>query len=172
MTTRLHFVLSLCVSLVAIVMVIGCTQTAPEPAGGGEAPAAQADTDLDPHDVPITEEQKAALREQTAKFADAVATIKQFRDEIEKETAAGIPENPFQAHQALDKADLVLQWLPEIARQSGVAKEHWETINTSANALRTLFEQVHQNIDSRQNPDFAAVAGEIDEKLAGLTGIE
>lgn len=172
MTTRLPFALFLSVSVVAVALAVGCTQAIPEPPGGGEAPAAQADTDCDPHDVPITAEQTAALRDQTAKFADAVATIKQFRDEIEKETAAGIPENPFQAHQALDKADLVLQWLPEIARQSGVAKEHWETINTSANALRTLLEEVHQNIDSRQNPDFAAVAGEIDEKLAGLTGIE
>lgn len=172
MTTRLPFVLFLSVSMVAIALAVGCTQAVPEPAGGGESPAAQADTDYDPHDAPITEEQKAALRDQTAQFADAVATIKQFRDEIEKETAAGIPENPFQAHQALDKVDLVLQWLPEIARQSGVAKEHWEMINTSANALRTLFEQIHQNIDSQQNPDVAAVAGAIDEKLAGLTGIE
>ena len=171
MTTRLPFVLLLSVNIVAMTLSIGCTQTAPEPAGGGEAPAAQADTDLDPHDVPITEDQKAELRDQTAKFTAAVTTIAQFRGEIEKETAAGIPANPLKAHQALDKADLVLQWLPEIARQSDVAKEHWEAITTSANALRALFDQVHLNIDNRQNPDFAAVAGEIDENLAGLKEI-
>ena len=140
-------------------------------AGGGATATAEAEDDYNPHDVPITEEQKAELRDQTAQFADAVATIKQFRDEIEQETAAGIPENPYKAHQALDKADLVLQWLPEIARNSGVAKEHWETVNTSANDLRTLFEQVHQNIDNKQDPNFAAVADEIDQKVAGLEEI-
>jgi hypothetical protein len=171
MTMRLPFVLSLSVSMFAMTLSIGCTQTAPEQAGGGEAPAAQADTDLDPHDVPITEEQKAELRDQTAEFTDAVATIARFRNEIEQETAAGIPEHPFRAHQALDKADLVLQWLPQIARQSYIPKSHWEAITTSANALRTLFDQVHLNIDNREDPGFAAVADDIDAKLAALQEI-
>ncbi|MCL4207381.1 MAG: hypothetical protein KJ000_33275 [Pirellulaceae bacterium] len=171
MTTRLPVVLFLSVSMVTVAITIGCTQTAPQPAGSGAAPAAPADADYDPHDRPITDEQKAELRDQTAKFADAVAAIKQFRDEIAEETKAGIPENPYRAHQALDKVDLVLQWLPESARQSAVAKEHWESINTSANTLRTLFEQVHQNIDDRRDPDFAAVGEEIDQRLASLTEI-
>jgi hypothetical protein len=171
MSMRLSVVLLFSVSLVAVAIPVGCTRTNPQPAGSGETPPAQADTDYDPHDMPITEEQKAQLRDQAARFADAVATIQQFRDEIGQETEAGIPENPYQAHQALDKVDLVLQWLPEIARRSDVAKEHWESINTSANALRTLFEQIHQKIDNRQDPGFAAVAGEIDANLAGLTAI-
>ena len=58
----------------------------------------------------------------------------------------------------MDQADLVLQWLPQIARDSGVPKEHWEEINTTANDLRTLFEKVHQNIDDQKHPDFASVA--------------
>ena len=131
----------------------------------------EAEDDYNPHDVPITDQQKAELRSQTAQFTDAVAAIKQFRNEIEQETAAGIPANPYTAHQALDKADLVLQWLPEITRNSGIAKENWEAVNTAANELRTLLEQVHQNIDTKQNPDFAAVADAIDEKLAALEQI-
>ena len=111
------------------------------------------------------------LREQAAEFADAVAMIKQLGDEVEQETSEGIPANPFKAHQALDKADLVLQWLPQIARDSGVAKEDWEAVNTSANELRTLLEQVHQNIDNKQDPDFAAVADTIAQELAELEKI-
>jgi hypothetical protein len=171
MSSRLPFALLFAVSVATVGVLVGCSRTAPEPgepAGGGETAATHAEDDFDPHDVPITEEQKTELRNQTAKFADAVTTIKQFRVEIEQETASGIPENPLNVHQALDKADLVLQWLPEIARESGVPKEHWEIVNTSANDLRTLFEQVHQNIDNKQDPNFAAVAGDIDQKLAGL----
>jgi hypothetical protein len=172
MSTRFPLSLLLPVSIAAFGVLAGCNQTARAPAGGAEEPAAHGHDDhIDPHDVPITEEQKTELRDQTAKFADAVTTIKQFRNEIEQETAAGIPENPFKAHQALDKADLVLDWLPEIARDSGVPKEHWEAVNTSANDVRMLFEQVHQNIDDKKDPDFAAVAGEIDQKLAGLEEI-
>jgi hypothetical protein len=171
MFTRLTLALPLAFSMAALVVLVGCNPTAQEPAGGGDATAAQSGDDYNPHDVPITEEQKTELRDRTAKFADAVATIKQFRAEIEQETVEGIPENPHKVHQALDMADLVLQWLPEIARNSGVLKEHWETVNTSANDLRTLFEQVHQSIDNKQNPNFAAVADEIDQKLAGLEAI-
>lgn len=178
MSRRFSLSLLLPFSIAVFGVMAGCNQTAQEPAGDGEEPAAHGHDHaagghdhVDPHDVPITEEQKTELRNQTAKFADAVTTIKQYRDEIEQETAAGIPENPFKAHQALDKADLVLEWLPEIARDSGVPKEHWEAVNTSANDLRTLFEQVHQNIDDNQDSNFAAVAGEIDQKLAGLAEI-
>jgi len=174
MSTRFSFGLLLAFGIAAAGITSGCSQPAQEPAetgGGGGAPAAEAEDDYNPHDVPITEEQKAELRDETAKFADAVAKIEEFRNEVEQETAAGIPESPYKAHQALDKADLLLQWLPEIARNSGVAKEHWEAVNTSANDLRTLFEQVHQNIDDKKNPDFAAVAAEMDQKIAGLQEI-
>jgi hypothetical protein len=171
MSMRLSAALFVIFGMVAFGVLSGCSQTAEEPSGVAESPAAQGEDDYDPHDVPITEEQETELREQTARFADAVATLKQFRSEIEQETAAGIPESPYKAHQALDKADLLLQWLPEITRNSGIPKEHWELVNTSANDLRTLFEQVHQNIDNRQDPNFAAVAGDIDQKLAGLEKI-
>jgi hypothetical protein len=153
---------------------VGCSQPKQDQpvAGDSDAPTAAAGhDDYNPHDVPITEEQKAELRDQTAKFADAVAKVKELRNTVEEETKDGIPENPYKAHQALDMSDLLLQWFPEIARTSELPKDKWEEINTSANDLRTLFEQVHQNIDNKKDPDFAAVAGQIDEKIADLEAI-
>ncbi len=94
-----------------------------------------------------------------------------MRDAVERETQGGVPENPFEAHQALDKADIVVQWLPEIARDSGVAKEHWETITTAANELREHFDKVHQNIDNKVDPDFASVRQQMDAKIAELEAI-
>jgi hypothetical protein len=157
-------------TLLLFVGVLGCNQAQQDqPAkGGGDKSAAKAKGDYNPHDVPITEEQKADLRKQAAKFPDAVAKIKEYRNETEKETKNGIPQNPFKAHQALDRTDLVLQWLPGIARDSGVPVEKLETVTTTANDLRTLFEQVHQNIDNKKDPNFAGVAAEIDKKLAEL----
>ncbi len=169
----IRFPLALVATVACLALAVGCSQPSQDqPAAGGSPPATDAgEDDYNPHDVPITEEQKAELREQTAKFADGVAKVKEFRNAVEEETKDGIPKNPHAAHQALDQADLLLQWLPEIARNSGVPKEHWEAINTSANELRTLFEQVHQNIDNKQEPDFAAVAAQMDEKIAGLEAI-
>ena len=46
--------------------------------------------------------------------------------------------------------------------------EQLETVTTTANDLRTLFEQVHQNIDNKKDPNFAGVAAEIDQKIAQL----
>ena len=152
----------------------GCNQgsqdaaVAPE---GKTASTVEAKEEYNPHDVPITEEQKTQLKNETAQFSAAVAKIKEFRDATEQETKNGIPENPYKAHQALDQADLVLQWLPQVARDSGVAKDLWEEINTAANELRTSFEKVHQNVDNKQDPNFAAVAQEIDQKIARLQEI-
>ena len=165
--------------VVSLVLAIAGVLTGCNPPAGdrtaGSAPktpaAAPADDGYNPHDVPITEEQKSKLRDETARFPAAVTKITELRDATEKETSHGIPENPYLAHQALDRADLVLQWLPEIARNSGVSKEHWEEINTTANELRTLFERVHQNIDSKQDPNFAGVADEIGKKVTRLQEI-
>jgi len=159
-------------ALLLMVGVIGCSPSKPEPAAkhGGAQPVAEKG-DYNPHDVPITDQQKADLRKQTAKYADAVARIKDFRNAVETETKNGIPANPYKAHQALDQVDLVLQWLPGIARDSGIPNTKWEAVTTTANELRTLFEAVHQNIDNKKNPDFASVAGKIDQQIGELEKI-
>ena len=162
------------VAMVSLGFVVGCGQQgqtgddqgATEPDSGGQQAEA-----VDPHDMPITEEQKKQLREETAKFADAVDRIKTLRDVVQKETKDGLPENPFAAHQALDRADLVVQWLPEIARDSGVAKEHWEKVNTAANELREAFDKVHLNIDNKVDPDFASVEQQMDVRIRELRAI-
>jgi hypothetical protein len=174
MNVRFSFVVLLSVAVLSLGLMIGCgqqgqtggDQDATEPDSGGQQTEA-----VDPHDVPITEEQKQQLREETAKLADAVAKVKELRDAVERETQDGIPENPFEAHQALDKADIVVQWLPEIARDSGVAKEYWETVNTAANELREAFDKVHLNIDNKVNPDFASFKQQMDAKIAELEAI-
>jgi hypothetical protein len=125
----------------------------------------------DPHDRPLTEAEKKRLREETARYGDAVRRLVQLRDVVEAETKAGLPANPLEAHRALDQIDLLLQWLPGIARDSGVAKEHWESINTAAGELRELFEKVHLNIDNRSDPDFASVRERIDAKIAQLRAV-
>jgi hypothetical protein len=157
-------------ALLLLVGVVGCSRPQQDETAkpSSDKPAAEKKGDYNPHDVPITEEQKAELRKETAKFPDAVAKVKEFRNATETETKNGIPQNPHNAHQALDKVDLLLQWLPGIARDSGVPVEKLETVTTTANDLRTLFEQVHQNIDNKKDPNFAGVAAEIDKKIAEL----
>lgn len=120
--------------------------------------------EFDPHDIPITENDV----KRPADFKDAVARIKKYRDDIE---AGAAGDTPGLAHRPLDELNFVLQWLPGIARDSNVPKEHWEAINTTANGLRELFEKVHQNIDNIVDPDFASVEKQIDEGIGRLQAI-
>lgn len=189
MSVRLLVSCVLTSACVGLSLLVGCSPSGPQPsapsgkspaapsgkspaAPSGKSPAAQAAKgDYNPHDVPITEEQKTQLRKQAAQFPKAVEVIKELRAATEEETKNGIPQNPYKTHQALDKADLVFQWLPEIARDSAVPKQHWEEVTTTANELRTLFEAVHQNIDNKKEPDFKSVAAEVDRKIARLAEI-
>jgi hypothetical protein len=166
MNVRFHFVVLLSVAVTSLGLLTGCGEDTTEP--NLEEPAAKA---LDPHDVPITDEQKEQLRGEMTTIPKAVVKIKELRDTVEQETKDGIPDNPFDAHQALDKADIVVQWLPKIAQDSGVAKEHWETVATAASELRELFDTVHLNIDNKVDPDFASVKDKMDEKIAELEAI-
>ena len=174
MNVRFPFVVLVSVAVLFLGLMIGCGQQSQTGSGQDaieSGSVGQNAEGVDPHDVPITEEQKQQLREETAKFADAVAKLKSFRDAVDRETRQGIPENPFEAHQALDRADVVVQWLPEIARDSGVAKENWETVTTAANELRELFDKVHLNIDNKVDPDFASVQQQMDARIGELQAI-
>jgi hypothetical protein len=174
MKGRFPFVVLMSAAVLSLGLMIGC---GPQGETGGDQQATESGSgsqegeDVDPHDVPITEEQKKQLREETATLADAVAKVKELRDVVKRETQDGIPENPLEAHQALDKADIVVQWLPEIARDTGVAKEHWETVNTAASELREAFDKVHLNIDNKVDPDFVSVQQQMDTRIAELEAI-
>lgn len=131
----------------------------------GDAP----DEHADPHDVPPTEAEIQALRDSVSSYDGAIAQIQEYRDTIRDETTAG---EPAKAHRPLDMLDYVLQWLPEIAQESNVPREQWETIGTNAQTLRDAFNQVHANIDNGVAPDYAAVADQVDAAIEELAAVE
>lgn len=118
----------------------------------------------DPDDVPITEADVARPKD----YAEALGRIEGYRDTIRDEVAAG---RPTKAHGALDELDIVLNWLPSIARDSGVPKERWEEVNTTAQGIRDLFNQVHSRIDAKQEPDYGSVSEAIDLSIASLKAL-
>jgi hypothetical protein len=149
--------------------LIGCGSPSPEsapltspPSGAptAEAPVATSPAP-DPDDVPIKENDVARPKD----YAEAVSRIEGYRDQIRDEIAAG---RPTKAHRGLDELDIVLEWLPAIARDSGVPKEQWEKINLTAKEIQGLFNQVHSRIDAKQEPDYAAVSSAIDAAIGEL----
>lgn len=150
----------LAIAATAVLMIGGCSQRAPD---GSAADTAQ--DEFDPHDVPIT----AAEVKRPADYADAVARITSYCDQIRDEIDAGRPAH---AHRPLDELNFVLEWLPEIARDSGIPASHWEEINVSAQRLAKLFDQVHAEIDAKQDPDYGAISGEVEEIIERLRTIQ
>jgi len=162
---------ALSASGLALSLLGGCGGSTPEatpasapPAGTVAPPAEAAKASADPDDKPITEADVARPKD----FADAVARIKGYRDSIRADVTAG---RPTKAHRALDELDIVLNWLPAIARDGGVPKDRWEEVNTTAQRIQELFNKVHGQIDAKQTPDYAAIAGEVDKALAQLEAI-
>ena len=121
-----------------------------------------------PHEVPLARTEINKLREDTANWQAAIEHIQKFRDTIRTETAGGTPAK---AHHALDLLDHVLQWLPEIAQQSDIPKDHWQSIGENAQTLRDAFDGIHSQIDDGRSPDYQAVAAEIDAAVSGLSAI-
>ncbi len=165
------------VTITGLALFVGCgaddstvTVDTPTP-GAAEEPAGEElpGEDVDPHDVPPTEEEIQAQKDKVATYDAAIAQIQEYRDTIRDETTAGTPAV---AHRPLDMLDYVLQSLPDIAEASNVPREQWETIGESSQALRDLFNQVHANIDAGEEPDYGAVAEQIDEAVDALAAIE
>ena len=149
----------------------GCGQSAPEspkPALSAPiastTPAPKAAPDPDPDDVPI----KAADVAKPKNYADALSRIEGYRNTIRDEIGAG---RPTKAHRGLDELDIVLNQLPSIARDSGVPKELWEKVNTTAKAIQDLFNQVHSRIDDKKEPEYGSVSTAIDKAISDLKAI-
>lgn len=166
MTIRFPLAVTTSVVLGCFGLLIGCSEPDQPGASGGslEANGGEQAEEFDPHDIKITEDDV----ERPADFKDAIARIKKYRDDIEK-NAGG--DTPGLAHRPLDELDYVLQWLPTIARDSDVPQDHWGAINIAAKDLRKLFDTVHLNIDSKVDPDFASVKELVDAKIAELETI-
>ncbi|HUY32374.1 MAG TPA: hypothetical protein VMV69_06305 [Pirellulales bacterium] len=140
------------IGLVAV--TLGCTPGEPAPTA---KPA-------DPDDVPLTE----ADVDIPATYRDAVVRLRQCRDQIRDAVAA---RTPGKAHRPLDELEIVLWKMPNIARDDGVPKRHWETVVVSSEELSELFNQVHSAIDAGREPDFEAVAQPIQDALDRLEAV-
>jgi hypothetical protein len=136
--------------LMTFIALLGCTRQPAQP-----APA------HDPDDVPITDADVAM----PADYAEALPRIASSRDAIRVAIESGTPAK---AHRSLDELDIVLNRLPSIAKDSGIPKEQWETVNITARELRNLFNQLHSAIDEGRPPDYAAVAAPIDKAIEKL----
>lgn len=162
---------SLSVALLLYTASAGCGGAKTEQNDQGAQPqAAHAELDHgDPHDVPLTEEEIAQLRAETETWAAAVQRIQSYRDTIRAEING---PTPALAHRPLDLLDHLLEWLPDIARANQVPRQDWQTIGTNAQTLRDLFEQLHANLDAGDDPDYASVAGPIDQAIAALAEVK
>ena len=163
-----HVAILVVVSFAALGLLAGCGGETEKPKES-ETPGTNAQTNHDPDDVALTQEEIEAIEKGIADYADALAKIKAFRDTIRDSIAAGTPSK---AHRPLDELDVVLNRLPEVARESNVPKSDWENVNTTGQQLRDLFNKVHANIDAGEAPDYGAVSEDIDKVIATLEGIK
>lgn len=173
MSLRILFPHPAVASALCLALLAGCggdDNANSVPSENGDAEVSQTPEQAhDPHDVPLTEQEIAQLKAETAQYSDAIDHIRQYRETIQQETTQG---DPAKAHRALDKLEVVLQRLPEAARDSGVPKEKWQEVNETAQKLRELFNQVHANIDAGENPNYEAVSQEVDQSIETLAAIE
>ena len=122
-----------------------------------------------PNDVPLSEEEIDALKNETASFDDALAKIESYRDTIRDAIAA---DEPPKSHRPLDELDVVLEHVPTAARNSQIPRSQWETINTTAQQIREMFNRVHAQIDAGESPNYDAVSDEIEAAIAKLRGAQ
>lgn len=149
-------------------MLTGCggqRDEASQSESSSEATPGESESD----DVALTQEEIETLENEIADYADALTKIKSFRDTIRDSVAAG---RPTKAHRPLDELDVVLNHLPEVARDSNVPRSDWEAVNTNAQKLRDLFNKVHADIDGGREPDYASAAEDIDTTIQSLEQIK
>ncbi len=146
------------VALVACAaLTTGCGPVAPTASEVVAPPATEAGEE----DVPITE----ADVKMPAGYAEAVERIDGYCQTVRK---AIEDDHPHRAHRALDELDIVLNRLPEIARDGGVPKKHWEQVVVAGEEIRDLLNEIHAAIHENRAADYSAVADRVNAALASL----
>ncbi|HVC96678.1 MAG TPA: hypothetical protein VND64_23575 [Pirellulales bacterium] len=143
-----------------VALVSGCGPAAPAASGVPSQPT----TEANGKDVPITD----ADVKMPEGYAEAVERIDGYCETVRKAIEDGHPHG---AHRALDEMDIVLNRLPEIARDGGVPKRHWEQVVVAGEEIRDLLNEIHAAIDDNRAPDYAAVANRVDAALASLAEV-
>jgi hypothetical protein len=153
--TFLHLLALGC--LLAAAPTLGCRRpsTGAEPAT--DQPAAEEEPPFDPSTVKLP-----------ADYPEALKRVGGYRDQIRDAILAG---DLMKAHHPLDEADLVLNRLPEIARDSGVPRRHWEQVVVAAEDLNERFGELHAEIDAGRAPNYATLKKPIDSAIARLTDV-
>ena len=147
----------LLVWLAAMAAALGCRDASTGAETAAESSAEEEEAPFDPSAVKMP-----------ADYREALVRIGGYRDQIRDAIAAKDLEK---AHHPLDEADLVLNRLPEIARDSGVPRRHWEQVVVAAEDLNERLGELHAAIDAGQAPDYAALKQPIDDAIARLAAV-
>jgi chaperonin cofactor prefoldin len=97
--------------------------------------------------------------------ADYAAVVKRLREYDSRIKSAIEQGKPDEARRPLDEAEIVLEHIGKIARDSNLPRSDWEMISTARRALRESFEALQDQIEAREVPDYKAVEHTIDRAL-------
>jgi hypothetical protein len=103
-----------------------------------------------------------------ADYRQAVAQIRAGADRIANAMGAGDWEA---AHDPLDQIDPIIGQLMPIAKQSGVPRKDWESVNVARRELRAEFDKLHAQIDAGETPNYAAARSTIEDRLNRLQAV-
>jgi hypothetical protein len=101
-------------------------------------------------------------------YRQAIAQIQTGSERIAKAIHSGDFEA---AHEPLDEIDPIIGQLMPIAKQSGVPRKDWETVNIARRELRAEFDKLHAKIDAGERPDYSAAQGTIEDRLKRLQSV-
>jgi len=135
-------------------LLIGCSQPAPPVAPN------QDDGHDHSHNVPIT---KADVK-MPATFAELVTRIEQYDSQVKAVIESGKPES---GHRALDELDIVVAETMTLA-QASVPEDRMAAVNEARQTIRNAFLELHQSIDAKEKPDYAAKEPAIQAAIATL----
>jgi chaperonin cofactor prefoldin len=91
-----------------------------------------------------------------------VKRLREYNGRIRVAIEQGKPD---EARRPLDEAEIVLEHIGKIARDSNLPRSDWEMISTARRALRESFETLQDQIEARETPDYKAVEHTIDRAL-------
>jgi hypothetical protein len=153
MRSRFHANATVWATIVVAASLVGC---APESdSSSSQSPSSGAATgqeDADGHDHPET-------------FTEAVSALRSHHDAIRDGFQSGSPE---EAHDPLHEVGHVMEGMPKLAADAGMAASDLESLKSCLEQLFEAYGTVDDAMHTGQEPDYEAVAQQLEDNVSAI----
>lgn len=158
-------VAAVALSFLLLASIVGCGDSRQKPSSKPTRQPSAVDAQAEKHEHGDQDEH---AEEAPHSFAEGVAALQKHYAEIKTAYTQGEAEK---AHEPLHQVGSVLEALPELGQQAGLAATDLEKLKQAVEKMFEAYGNIDDAVHQKKEADYQAVAEQLDENMAAISSL-